>query len=49
MLERLPGNTVVLDVMDPPGRYIMFFLGKVPSFRTGWKTRPERESDQGDR
>lgn len=48
MLERLPGDTVVLDVMDPPGRYIMFFLAKVPSLRTGWKTRPERKSDQGD-
>jgi hypothetical protein len=48
MLERLPGDTVVLDVMDPPGRYIMFLLGKVPSFRTGWETRPERKSDQGD-
>ena len=48
MLERLPGNTVVLDVMNPPGRYIMFFLGKVPSFRAGWKTGPERETDQRD-
>jgi hypothetical protein len=48
VLERLPGDTVILDVMDPPGRYSMFLLCKVPSFRTGWKTWPERESDQGD-
>jgi len=48
MLEGFPGDAIVLYVMDPPGRYIMFFLGKVPSFRTGWKTGPESESDQGD-
>jgi len=49
MLECSPGDTLIFHMMNTSSRNRMLFLGKVPTLGTARKTRPESESNQGDR